>query len=303
VNLEPVDLQALAHDCLSLVNPLAQRDHIRLELAPADAPAWALADRVRTKQVLMNLLSNAIKYNRPDGSVVVRVEPPGATHRETVCVRVRDTGIGMSGQQIEHLYEPFNRHGREFSHREGTGMGLVITRGLLQAMDGRLWVDSQEGRGSEFSFALPSAHDVNAAAGANDRERDRPQAIGYGARRVVYLEDDAVNAEIVRAVLALRPQITTVVATTVQEGLAELREHGADLLLLDMHLPDGSGLDVLKTLQADPALARIPVVVVSADAMADQVDVALRAGARSYLTKPIDVAGSLAEVDRLLAAS
>jgi CheY-like chemotaxis protein len=275
-----------------------------LELGGDDASELAvLCDATRAKQILTNLLSNAVKYNREGGKVILSAraaERPGHPEAEVVEIAVQDTGMGLSPQQIEHLFEPFNRLGRETSGVAGTGIGLVISRRLAEGMGGELRVHSIEGEGSTFTLVLPSAARARGAASAwGELGVVEPS---YGRRRVHYIEDNEVNAEVMRGVLAQRPQIELSVSATAAEGLKSVRERSPDLVLLDMHLPDMDGMEVLTRLRSDPHTADVPVVVVSADALQDQIEAALHAGAQRYLTKPVDVREVLNIVDELLSA-
>jgi CheY-like chemotaxis protein len=296
LTLGPVDLPALISDAMAFVSAEAQREQIQLALhaepALSRTMGYAQADPMRLEQVLVNLLSNAVKYNRPGGRVDVSVQPgaPGV-----VEIRVRDTGIGLSPQQLGNLYQSFNRLGRENSGKAGTGIGLVVTRTLVELMQGQITVRSEPGVGSEFCVSLPlSAETLAQPLALPELGQD------YGTRRVVYIEDDPVNAEVMRALLSKRPQIDLQVCASIDEGLEALQASAPDLLLLDMQLPDGSGLDVLAALAGDPAPQRYPVVMVSADVMDDSVGAALRAGAHSYITKPLHFEDVLRQVDTLL---
>jgi PAS domain S-box-containing protein len=303
IALVPVDVVKVIGRAVEIATPQVQQHGITLAIRWAssgdDGAAAVLADETRLTQVLVNLLSNAAKYNRPNGRVDITCESwPGSRF----AIRVRDTGRGMGEDQLARLFEPFNRLGREGSGIEGTGIGLVITRHLVQAMQGELEVESRLDEGSVFTVVLPLA----APAPTPDAPQvpaSAPTAAGGQPRaRVVYIEDNAVNATLMRQILRQRPQVELAIAATAAEGLALLRATPADLLLLDVHLPDATGVQVLASLAADETLRALPVLVVSADATHSQVDAALSAGARGYLTKPLNVAETLAQVDRLLGA-
>jgi len=292
----PVDLPALISDSIAFVSADAQREHVTLALhAPADLSqtlGYAQADPMRLEQVLVNLLSNAVKYNRTGGRVDVSVlaGAPG-----TVEIRVRDTGLGLSTQQQANLYQSFNRLGREDSGKAGTGIGLVVTRTLVELMQGQISVSSAPGVGSEFCVTLPLSTDTPL------QPLKLPELLpNYGPKQVLYIEDDPVNATVMQALLSKRPGITLQICTNVRDGLAALRQATPDLLLLDMQLPDGSGLDVLQALRHEHLAPGLPVLMVSADVMDDSVGAALSAGARSYITKPLDFEQVLSEVDGLL---
>jgi PAS domain S-box-containing protein len=304
LHTEALPVHRLLRDSLALVEAEALQRGVRVELGGPDAADLAVVgDATRVKQILTNLLSNAVKYNREGGRVVVSAraaERPGHPEGDVVEIAVQDNGLGLSEAQIEHLFEPFNRLGREASGVAGTGIGLVISRRLAEGMGGELRVASEEGQGSTFTLVLPSASVARGVvSGWGGLGLVEP---GYGVRRVHYIEDNEINAEVMRGVLAQRPQIDLSISYTAAEGMASIRDRSPDLVLLDMHLPDMEGLEVLTRLRSDPRTADVPVVVVSADALQDQIEGALHAGAQRYLTKPVDVREVLSIVDELLGA-
>jgi CheY-like chemotaxis protein len=284
---------------LPLVDAAAQRHEVRLmppEIDPDVGAAWG--DETRVRQILTNLLSNAVKYNVRGGQVQVRVSRPGPGQ---VAFAVRDTGLGMSPAQIEGLFQPFNRLGRETTPVEGTGIGLVISRRLAELMGGRLELHSRVGEGSTFVLTLPAV-----SAGARDADAaravpGRDTAGDYHRRRVLYVEDNETNIVLMQGMLAQRPQIELSVARLGLDALAAVRQgRPLDLILLDMHLPDMDGLDLLRQLKQDPVAAEVPVLVLSADATRERIESAVREGAAGYLPKPIELSELLAEVDAIL---
>jgi CheY-like chemotaxis protein len=234
--------------------------------------------------VLLNLLSNAVKYNRPAGRVRLAAQAAG----DGVCILVGDSGAGLSEAQQQALFQPFNRLGAERSKVEGTGLGLVITRSLVQLMGGRLTVDSMPGQGSVFSVWLPRA-DVPPAT--------RPDA----PRRVLYAEDNPVNQLLMEALFALRPGVTLSTVACGAKMVEEALRAPPDLLLVDLHLPDGDGIEWLQRLREHTALASTPAVVVSASVLPEDAARAAAAGCADYWTKPLNVQDTLTRVDDLLA--
>jgi PAS domain S-box-containing protein len=301
VSIESVDLATVFARATEMAAPLMQRHGVTLSLRWIDVPeAQTLqpvaADMTRLTQVLVNLLSNAAKYNHPGGRVELEYE---RLADQRVALRVRDSGRGMTPDQVARLFEPFNRLGQETSGIEGTGIGLVITRRLVDLMHGELRVESRPGAGSVFTVLMPCA--AASPGGAMPAPvpvpaGERPVAAGL----VVYIEDNEVNATLMHELMRQRPELELVVAGCAADGLALLRQRPARLLMLDMHLPDATGHDVLDALAAEPGLRDLPVVVVSADATHRQVATTLRRGVVAYLTKPINVADALAVVDRVL---
>ena len=298
LSLEPIVLPDALWEAMDLIHPLAAEQGIELkaeESWPADRHVEA--DRQRLKQVLLNLLSNAVKYNRPAGRVTVRcLEVPG----DGLRVEVSDQGAGIPPQLMDRLFVPFDRLGAEASGVEGTGLGLALSKRLMEAMGGTLGVDSAPGGGSTFFFELPLA----AAPGAGEEETEAalrlPSGTPEGTHTLLYIEDNTANLRLIERALGHRPDLTLLSAMQGSMGLDLARQHLPDLVLLDLHLPDMAGEELLRTLQADPRTRQIPVIVISADATSGQVRSLLAAGARAYLTKPLDMARFFEVVDETL---
>ncbi|HEX6720564.1 MAG TPA: ATP-binding protein, partial [Burkholderiaceae bacterium] len=287
-----IDLRDTVEASIAMVEEAAQRRRITVVRDLSDSAPEVRGDGVRVRQVLINLLSNAVKYNREGGHVLVCSRAlPGPR----VEIEIADTGLGMTAEQVDRLFQPFNRLGRERLGVEGTGIGLVIARRLAELMDGSLQVHSQPGKGSVFTLTLPAPRRSQATVpGAPPIEVDDEL---YSARRVLYIEDNDTNVELMRGMLANRPQIELAVAVNGRDGLAAARTRPPHLILLDLGLPDIDGLQVLQLLRDDPRLARVPVVVVSADTSAQRIDAALTGGASDFLPKPLDLQALLRAVD------
>jgi PAS domain S-box-containing protein len=283
MSLEPVHLASVLAEALSLIRPLADEADVRLITIPSEcADVHVLADQQRLKQVLINLLSNAVKYNRRGGKVSVRC---AAVADGQVEFAVTDTGHGMSDEQMDRLFEPFDRLGAERTDVEGTGLGLSLSRGLVEAMEGAITAESKPGIGSTMRIRLHGAAEPEARDGA-PATAHRPLR---EARTIVYMEDNLSSLKLVERLLDRLPEVWLIPAMQGKLGLDLVRQHGPDLILLDLHLPDMHGRDVLEHLKGDPATAAIPVVVLSADATPAQFERLRAAGAAGYLTKPIDV--------------
>ncbi len=294
LSLEPVPVAETIQSAINLVEPLAAKRAIELTVTLPDANQHVRADRQRLQQVLLNFLSNAVKYNREAGRITVTC---ANRTPEEMAIQVNDTGQGLSAEDLGRLFTPFERLGAETSGIEGTGLGLSLSKHLVEAMGGRLRVKSQVGLGSTFAVELP------VAAGPDARVLDTPaatEAAGARAGTVLCIEDNLSNFRLVERVLQLRPQVKLLAAQQGRLGLDLAREHGPDLILLDLHLPDVPGQEVLRELRESPRTARIPVVILSADATPAQAKRMLEAGAEEYLTKPFDVRQFLALVDRIL---
>jgi len=295
VDTRPLDLAELVAAAVALLTQNAEKRGIGIDVRLFDGARAVRGDHTRVKQVLTNLLSNAIKYNVDGGRVLISSH---ATARDMVALEISDTGEGMDATQLAQLFQPFNRLGRESGPVEGTGIGLVISLRLAELMGGTLRARSSRGGGSTFVLELPRVAAPPQALADTD-DRDLPDAT-YHQRVVHYIEDNETNAEVMRGIIALRPQVKLEVSGLGLDGLAAIRESRPSLILLDMHLPDIDGLELLRHLQANPDTADIPVIVVSADANGARIDAAIAAGATRYLTKPVNVAEFLAALDELL---
>ncbi len=283
LSIEPVLLGPLIDECLALVQAQAARRQVVLQVHGMSGRA-VLADRVRLRQALVNLLTNAIKYNREGGRVDVEKADDGGM----ASVTVRDTGIGLTAQQLEHLFEPFNRLGAERLGVEGTGLGLVIARQLVEAMSGTLRATAQAGAGAAFTLRLPL---VTAAV-----DRTPPAAGSHGpspaagpAIRVLYVEDNPMNVELMRQTMQRQRGVTLEIAVDGASALRAARAAVPDLMLIDIDLPDMTGIALLDALRAEPALRQVACVAVSANAMEADVQRALAAGFASYVTKPFRI--------------
>jgi CheY-like chemotaxis protein len=292
-----------ANGAVALVRPLAAERDIRIESRTPDPPdLLVFADELRLRQVLLNLISNAVKYNRDGGSVTVEVLPAWESSPGMARTRVRDTGFGIASDYLARLFVAFDRLGAETTGTSGAGLGLALTKGLVEAMGGTIGVDTTVGVGSTFWFDLPSAVlDERGGEVVSDGESDRAPAPARDAT-VVVIDDNEANLDLLRRVLALRPGIRVVFARDGAEGLALVAAEPPDLVLLDMHLPLIEGGEVLRRIKADPSSAQVSVVVLSGVADAESIRRTREDGADGYLTKPFDVRELLDLTDRLLAA-
>jgi PAS domain S-box-containing protein len=292
-----VQVANVLDEAVAMVSNQAATALIALAHTPPDADLYVRADPVRLRQVLVNLLSNAIKYNRAGGRVMIEAMSLGTE----VLITVTDTGLGLTPAQQAHLFEPFNRLGAERTAVEGTGIGLVIVKRLLDLMNGRIDVSSHTGTGSSFRIWLPlaaaPAHSGEATERGPRTNFGGLEEIGLHSRTVLYAEDNAINVELLRQVMHMRPQWHLEVAPSGQQAISMALACPPDLLLLDMHLGDMSGLDVSDALATQSATACIPRVALSADAMPDQINEARERGFVDYLTKPLDVSRFLKLLD------
>ena len=301
LDLVDVTLPPLIDQCLTLVRTEADVRGIALETRIlVDAPI-VRADGLRLKQVLLNLLSNAVKYNRDGGSVSVQVGPATVENETAVRIAVRDSGRGLTPAQLDKLYQPFNRLGLETAPIEGTGIGLIITRMLVEQMSGQLDVASEPGIGSEFSVTLRAASAVPTAAPSGPAPTPVVQAPRLDVSGcVMYVEDNPANRALVAAMMQLRPNVRLIMTHQGAGALALALAERPDLILLDMRLPDMDGIAVLGQVRGTPILAQVPCIALSANALAEDITAALDAGFDDYLTKPLDMASLLQCVDRRL---
>ena len=300
VDLRGVELAPLLDEALQMSQPPAMRARITLRAHYRDAaPAWVLADATRLRQVMLNLLSNATKYNREDGSVDISV----IRRDGHVEIEVADTGLGMDADQLAHLFEPFNRLGRERQGFEGTGIGLALARQLMLLMNGQVHVTSEPGRGTRVVLILPDAighRPGTSAAPAPPEPLDADAVPPRGT--VLYIEDNVVNTLLVEQLLARWSDVRFVAAADGATGLQVAAALRPDLVLLDMQLPDLDGMLVLQRLREHPDLRDTPVIVLSANAMPEEIALARSQGATDYWTKPLDFQRFLAGVARTLAS-
>ena len=297
---ESVAISSIVEECTRLVTPAAlERDiHLSTDLGQA-AAEYVEADRQRLLQSLLNLVSNAVKYSGDGASVTVRAEMEGKGKNAKVKLSVTDTGPGLSVEQQERLFQPFERLGAERTTIQGTGLGLALTKKLVDAMGGDVGVNTATGEGSTFWITLKRAPAEVRKRAQRELEVVAPAATQH---TVLYVEDNLATISLMEQIFSMRPQVRLI--TAMQGGLTLdlAREHNPDAVILDLHLPDIPGDEVLNRLRADPRTAHIPVVMFSADATERQVKRLAAAGARAYLTKPVKVMEFLHTLDEVLAA-
>ncbi|HEX7808654.1 MAG TPA: PAS domain S-box protein [Thermoanaerobaculia bacterium] len=288
MSLEPVLLNDLLLECHSMVEPLAQRRNLRMLFPRSDASYCVNADRTRIKQVLINLLSNAIKYNTPGGSVAVHCSSNPATGR--VRITVTDTGAGLPPEKVAQLFQPFNRLGQETGGVEGTGIGLVVSKRLVELMTGVIGVESAVGTGSTFWVELQSSAPLTMPVSTDLAPSIESFADAVdGVRTLLYVEDNPANLKLVERLIGRRSDVRLLSAVDGIRGVELARKHLPDVILMDINLSGMNGIEALKILRADKTTAHIPVVALSANAMPRDIQKGLDAGFFRYLTKPIKV--------------
>jgi signal transduction histidine kinase/ActR/RegA family two-component response regulator len=295
VSAESAPATKVVIDALELIRPLAASHGVQLD-PPPQSGLYIHADQQRLRQVLLNLLSNSVKYNHPGGQVSVTV---GNRPGDRIRITVTDTGRGIAEHDLDRLFTPFQRLDAGEAGIEGTGLGLALCQRVVTAMGGSIGVTSTQGMGSAFWVELPAAP---AATIPTAGPRRHPAGIrAYPSpKTLLYVEDMVENLRLVEQILKQRPSVRLVPAMLGSVALDLATEHRPDLILLDLHLPDMPGEELLHRFQADPATCRTPVIILSADAAEEQIGRLIAAGAAAYITKPIGVRAFLETVDDLI---
>ena len=299
LSLEPVSLGEVMSECRAMMVTSAEQHGIQMTFPPFKQPRFVWADQTRLKQIIINLLSNAIKYNKPQGSLIVDLEELGS---ERIRFGITDSGAGLAQEKIGQLFQPFNRLGQEAGVVSGTGIGLFVTKQLVELMGGVIGVQSTLGVGSVFWVELSTT------ATPEQYANDAKQVIPYEAKQkgdkpqstLLYVEDNPANMKLVEQLIALRHDIVLITAVNGTIGIEMARIKVPDLILMDINLPGISGLEALKILRNDSITANIPVIALSANAMLRDIELGMEAGFFCYLTKPIKVNEFMETLDEAL---
>jgi len=284
---EPVSLINVMHECQTMIESQAKKRGIHIDFLPFDSTWFVNADQTRVKQVLINLLSNAIKYNREHGTVEVKCT---ASSPDRIRISIKDSGAGLPPEKLVQLFQPFNRLGQEHGPEEGTGIGLMVTKQLVELMGGTIDVKSTVGVGSEFWIELIREATPQLVAGNSILAAPASRAQGSAAlRTLLYVEDNPANLMLVEQIIEGHTHLRMLSAKDGNLGIALARAHLPDVILMDINLPGLSGIQSLKVLREDPVTAHIPVLAISANAMARDIEKGLEAGFSHYITKPIKV--------------
>jgi PAS domain S-box-containing protein len=299
LSMESVSLSDLIAECRAMMEPQAHQRGIRTSFPVFENNVYVMADRTRLKQILINLISNAIKYNREQGTITVSCEL-SAPNR--IRFSVRDTGTGLSKEKLTQLFQPFNRLGQETGVVTGTGIGLVMSKQLAELMEGELGVESTLGEGSVFWCELNSASAPQPAIRGADATTNGIAQLPSSAtgRTILYIEDNPANMKLVEELIARRSDLRLLTAVSAGLGIELVRSDLPDLILMDINLPGMSGTKALEILRDDPSTSQIPVIALSANAMARDIAKGLEAGFFRYITKPINVKEFMETLDSAL---
>lgn len=295
LSLEPVCLKSIIDECLSLIRPLAQKREVFLELKSGPS-VRVMADKTRLKQVCLNLLSNAVKYNHEQGRVKISWELVEASKARLIF---KDTGKGISGEGLHQLFQPFNRLEAEISGIEGTGIGLTLTKQMIELMGGGIGVESQHGIGSCFWIDIPLIH--------NHTEDDFDQVdetvrreLSNGVKKVLYVDDNPVNLKLVRKLLKCFDRVEMLDTHVPDIGMELAKNHNPDLILLDINMPGLTGYEMLNILRRNPLFSNTPIVALTANAMPKEIEKGVEAGFSAYLTKPLVVDSFIETIRQML---
>ena len=305
LSIEPVRTRSIIAEMMDILKQSADQKNISMVLKDSEVlDEFIDADKQRAKQVLINLLNNAIKYNHEGGSVVVKTEliPFTDNNRDMLRISVSDTGIGIEPENLQILFNPFERVGAEKTTIEGTGLGLAVVSRLMEVMKGKIGVESTPGVGSTFWVEFPLSTKEANHPGRQDMVFSETDKVSAKTGLILYIEDNISNIDLVDQILTSHtPQIRLVSNSNGAQAQALAASLKPDLILLDLNLPDIHGSEVLQILLSDPNTQSIPVVIISADAMSGQINRLLKAGAKKYLTKPIDLSEFLKVIDNFIA--
>jgi signal transduction histidine kinase/ActR/RegA family two-component response regulator len=300
ISIEPIDISELLGEVIHLSTPLAQQGNISISFVNQAENIMVLADHLRLKQIFINLLSNATKYNRPDGNIIVEIS--NNVEQGKVKISITDTGYGISQDKIKYVFEPFNRLGAETGGIEGTGIGLVITKQLVESMNGNIGFESGKDKGCVFWVQLPVHSKLAITEQKKHINYKRPQESNTeNTYTLLYVEDPPASQRLMKQILSLKKEYQLILASTAEEGLEIAYTQTPDLVLMDINLPGMNGLEAMKKIREHPGYKNIPIVALSANAMKHDIERGIQAGFDNYLSKPVNIGLLLQTLKDLLA--
>lgn len=298
ISIETIELDQVIEEALTTIEPMVQRYNIKINKKVECDNQYVRADLTRLKQVVINLLSNAIKYNKEYGSVIISCEYPAS---DTIRLNIEDTGFGISREKLESLFEPFNRLGAETLNIEGTGIGLTITKRLVELMDGSIGVKSKIGEGTKFYVDLKKAEAPVFEDSKVESVLDKKHHKEITERQtLLYVDDNPASLKLVESILKRRHNIDLLTANKAQPGIEIARTNHPDIILMDINLPDIDGYEALKLLKIHDDTKDIPVIAISANAMPKDIEKGKAADFKDYITKPINITKFLHVIDNAL---
>jgi len=299
ITLEPLSVAEVLTHCQTMLEPIAQKRGIAMTFPNFDSPCFVMADRTRLRQVFVNLLTNAIKYNRPYGNITVTAARKAGGQ---VRFSVRDTGMGLTAERITQLYQPFNRLGQEAGPEQGTGIGLVVTKRLVEAMNGTVGVESEVGVGTVFWVDFPATDQAGVPTVCDDRTAEPAVPVDdrTAVRTVLYIEDNPASLKLVEVYISRRSDLQFLSANNGKLGMELALTRIPDVILTDINLPGTSGVKLMTVLRANPATAHIPIIALSANADPLEIQRGEKSGFMRYLTKPINFTELIETIDLAL---
>jgi CheY-like chemotaxis protein len=300
LSIAVVDMVPIVKNVLSMTKSLADKNNITVECQKVPFSSCLInVDPLRFKQIVLNLVSNAIKYNNPNGSVIISCDQQNSG---MIRLEVRDTGHGIPDEKKDKLFKPFERFDLDAEKIEGTGIGLAISKQLVELMGGSIGFESVYGEGSFFYIDLPLSDKellVLQAEGESTKKED--SKVGRVKKKILYIEDISANVILVKQILnSIRPEIELISAPAALAGIEMAQAEAPDLILMNIHMPGMDGLTAFKKLQTIKATQGIPVIALTADAMDNDVQKALAMGFNNYITKPLDIQNFLRTIDEVL---
>jgi PAS domain S-box-containing protein len=304
LNMEPISIEEVLQEALELVSPIAQSKSIQIEkINYQETNLFVHSDSKKLRQILINILNNAIKYNHINGWVKLscQIVQNAEYHNSILRLCVEDNGIGIAHENLDKIFSPFERIDSEKYLVEGTGLGLAVVKRLIIAIGGEVWVESQLGEGSKFYVELPLINPQSEISN-KIKEVSEVEIVNLNqTNSILYIEDNLSNIELVKGIFStLRPNVKLITSIYGKQTVKLAKQHQVSLILLDLNLPDIKGEEVLKIVNSDKDVCHIPVFIISADAMPDQVQKLLDLGAKEFISKPVEIAAFLKNVDKYL---